>query len=58
MGVPTEVHYNSNHIFMCATCKYKKKGRCTMADSDCYSGIVDDDCSCEEWFPMKGLEVE
>ena len=49
--------YISKHLLMCGTCKYKRKGRCINADSDCYEEVVVDECSCNEYVPQKGLHV-
>lgn len=49
--------YNEKHLFMCGTCHYRKKNRCTNWDSDCVHGIVDEECSCSEYRPAKGLRL-
>lgn len=45
---------NDLHMFTCGTCKYKKKGRCRNFIADCFSEIVDDDCSCMDYIPKRG----
>lgn len=50
-----EKKYIEKYLFLCGTCKYKKKGRCRNWNSDCVDGIVDDECSCEYWKPKKGV---
>lgn len=50
----TKSYRNDLHMFTCGTCKYKKKGRCHNFIADCFSEIVDDDCSCTDYVPKRG----
>ena len=51
-----EEDFQKKHLMMCGTCKYKKKF-CTNLGSECYDEIVDDNCSCDEYVPQKGLRI-
>ena len=60
MDTPMEIaeeKWIDKHLFMCGTCKYKKKGYCNNPDSECIDEIVDDNCSCDNYVPQKGLYI-
>lgn len=60
MDTPIEIakeRYLEQHLLMCGTCKYRRKGICHNLSSDDYEEIVDEACSCDCYVPKKGLHI-
>ena len=44
-----------DHIGMCGTCEFKKRGCCSAIMSPCYCEKVKDNNGCDEYIPQKGV---
>ena len=46
-----------DHIGMCGTCEFKKRGCCSAIMSPCYCEKVKDNNGCDEYMVKKGIHL-